>query len=421
MDTDRLSIECRRALESLRNGVPNRDAVRALGSNQTEAERIFLEKLASVAESSKDGKQVPGLLIAGGFGAGKSHLLDYFKHLAVEKNFVCSRVVISKETSLFDPTKMFLAAIDGALIPGLTGESIGEIALQIQPDSQRYAEFLEWAKGSASGLSDLFKATILLHEKLNDDRELMDQITNFWSGEKLAVSRIRQALKQIGCSGMYSLKTVKVKDMALQRFKFVSRLILAAGYAGWVLLIDELELVGRYSLLQRGRSYAELARWMGRVKGEVYPGLFAVAAVTDDFGLAVLQEKSDRDIVGAKFRAKETDEFNTLAKRAETGMRIIEREALTLARPDEATLKHTYRRLKEIHATAYDWDPPEILTAERAMSRRMRSYVRRWVNEWDLKRLYPGAELAMEEEQEAGPTYEQDTSLEELSEPLQQE
>jgi hypothetical protein len=46
----------------------------------------------------------------------------------------------------------------------------------------------------------------------------------------------------------------------------------------------------------------------------------------------------------------------------------------------------------------------------------MRSYVRRWVNEWDLRRLYPGAELAPEEELEMRPTYEQDESLEEQSE-----
>lgn len=50
------------------------------------------------------------------------------------------------------------------------------------------------------------------------------------------------------------------------------------------------------------------------------------------------------------------------------------------------------------------------------MRRQMRSYVRRWVNEWDLRRLYPGAELSTEEEQGMGPTYEQDESLEELSE-----
>ncbi len=44
----------------------------------------------------------------------------------------------------------------------------------------------------------------------------------------------------------------------------------------------------------------------------------------------------------------------------------------------------------------------------------MRSFVRRWVNEWDLRRLYPGASLALEEEQEMGPNYEQDDSLEQL-------
>jgi P-loop Domain of unknown function (DUF2791) len=421
METDHQPIDYRRALEALRNGVPNRNAVSVLGSNQRKAETIFLERLSSVPASAEEGKQVPGLLISGGFGAGKSHLLDYLEHLAVLKNFVCSRVVISKETPLFDPAKVYLAAIDGAVVPEISGEAIREIALRLQPDSRKYAEFFRWANNPASGLSDLFTATILLHERLNNDPELVDQITNFWSGERLAISRIRQGLKQINCSKMYSLKPVKIKDLALQRFIFASRLILAAGYSGWVLLIDEVELVGRYSLLQRGRSYAELARWMGRVEGEVYPGLTAVAAITDDFGLAVLQEKSDRDIVGARLRSKETDEYITLAGRAETGMRLIEREALALEPPDESTLTHTYQRLREIHSKAYGWDPPEIPTAVTAMSRSMRSYVRRWVNEWDLKRLYPGAELFTEEEQEIRPTYEQDDSLEEPSEPSREE
>lgn len=413
MDTDPQSIEYRRALEALRNGVPNRHAVSVLGSNQPKVESVFLKRLSSANE----GKRVPGLLISGGFGSGKSHLLDYFEHLAIGKNFVCSRVVISKETPLFDPAKMYSAAIDSALVPGVSGEAIREIALRLQPNSRAYAEFFEWANSPASRLSELFKATILLHERLNNDPELVDQIANFWSGERIAVSRIRQGLKQVNCSGMYSLKPVKIKDLALQRFIFASRLILAAGYSGWVLLIDEVELVGRYSLLQRGKSYAELARWMGRVEGEVYPGLIAVAAITDDFDLAVLQEKGDRDIVGAKLLAKDTDEYLTLAGRAETGMRLIEREALALEPPDESTLTHTYQRLKEIHSKAYSWDPPEIPPAVISMTRRMRSYVRRWVNEWDLKRLYPGAELSTEEEQEIGPAYEEDDSLEQPSEP----
>ena len=415
METDP-KIDFRRALEALRNGVPNRDAVSALGSNQPDAENAFMQRVSAVQTFAEEGKQVPGLLIAGGFGAGKSHSLDYFEHLAVSKNFVCSRVVISKETPLFDPSKVYLAAIDGAVVPGLSGQAIREIALRLQPEGRKYAEFVEWANRPTSGLSEMFMATLLLHQRLNNDPELLDHITNFWSGEPLSISRIRLGLKQIDCTGAYSLKSIKVKDLALQRFLFVSRLILAAGYSGWVLLIDEIELVGRYSILQRGRSYAELARWMGRVEGETYPGLTAVATITDDFGLAVLQEKSDRDRIGARFRAKETVEYTTLAGRAETGMRIIERETLTLKAPDELSLADTYQRIKEIHGKAYSWDPPEISTLEASMRRQMRSYVRRWVNEWDLRRLYPGAELSTEEEQGMGPTYEQDESLEELSE-----
>lgn len=410
------ACDCRRALEALRNGVPNKSAVSALGSNQQEAENAFSQRLSDVQGFSDEGKQVPGLLIAGGFGTGKSHSLDYFEHLAVSRNFVCSRVVISKETPLYDPAKVYLAAIDGAVVPGLSGEAIREIALRLQPKGPKYAKFFEWANSPGSGLSQLFMATLLLHERLNNDPELVDQITNFWSGEPLSISRVRQGLKQINCSTAYSLKPIKVKDLALQRFTFASRLILAAGYSGWVLLIDEVELIGRYSLLQRGRSYAELARWMGRVEGENYPGLTAVAAITDDFGLAVLQEKSDRDRVGSRLRGKETDEYTSLAGRAETGMRIIERETLTLKAPDESDLSDTYTRLKEIHRKAYGWDPPEIPTADASMTRRMRSYVRRWVNEWDLRRLYPEALLAPEEELEMRPSYEQDESLEEQSE-----
>jgi hypothetical protein len=415
METDR-QLLYRRALEALRNGVPNRHAVSLLGSNQREAEDAFSDRLASVQSAAQEGKQVHGLLIAGGFGSGKSHLLDYLEHAAGSQNFVCSRITISKETPLFDPSKMLQAAIDGAVVPGVRGEAIREIALRLQPGSGKYAEFFEWADSPPSGLSQTFAATVLLYERLNNDPELVDEITSFWSGERLAVSRIRQGLKQVNCSGVYSLKPVKIKELALQRFLFASRLILAAGYSGWILLIDEVELVGRYSLLQRGKSYAELARWMGKVRGAAIPGLMTVAAITDDFSLAVLQEKGDRGTVGAKLRAKGTDEYLNLAGRADTGMRLIEREALTLQPPDEATLRDTYGRLKEIHGKAYGWDPPEIPWAASAVTRRMRSYIRRWVNEWDLRRLYPGTEISTGEEQELRLTYEQDESLEQPSE-----
>jgi hypothetical protein len=408
-------INYKRALEALRNGVPNRDAVRVLGSNQREVERSFQEQLIGVQAAGCEGKQVPGLLIAGDFGTGKSHLLEYLEDLALSENFVCSRVVISKETPLFDPAKVYLAAVDGAVVPGRSGQAIQEIALRLHPNTQKYVEFFRWANNPSSGLSPLFPATLLLHERLNNDPELVDQITSFWSGERLSVSRLRQGMKQIGCAGMFQLKPVKVRELALQRFTFAPRLILGAGYNGWVLLIDEVELIGRYSLVQRGKSYAELARWMGKIEGQAYSGLTAVAAITEDFGLKVLQEKSDRDTVGPRLRSKEGDEFVILAGRAERGMRIIDREAVTLLKPNRSTLDQTYKRLKEIYGVAYGWAPPDIPTSGPSLTRRMRSYVRRWINEWDLKRLYQGAEIQTEEEQGVEPSYELDEYLEQSS------
>lgn len=411
------AMDCRRALEALRSGVPNREAVEMLGSNQAAAEQVFLKRLALVASSAHEGKQTPGLLIAGGFGAGKSHLLDYLAHISTARNFVCSRVVISKETQFFDPAKMYVAAMEGALVPSLSGEAVREIALRLQPNSPQYARFIAWANGEESGLSDLFRATIFLYDRLGNDPELVDAITNFWAGERIAISRVRQGLKQVGAAGLYTPQTVRAKDLAMERFVFASRLIVAAGFSGWVLLVDELELAGRYSLLQRGRSYAELARWMGRVEGQACPGLLTVAAITDDFALAVLQEKGDKESLGARLREKATDEFMAMASRAETGMRIIEREALPLESPGDNVLRETYKKLKAMHGDAYGWTPPELPAIGASRTRRLRSYVRRWVNQWDLLRLYPGTALSVETEEESGPGYAEDTALEHSGEP----
>src|SRR5712692_3258604 len=69
-------IKHRRAIEALRSGVPNRDAVLALGCTQPAIEERFRAQLQAAKEGAKAGAQAPGLLIAGDFGSGKSHLLE---------------------------------------------------------------------------------------------------------------------------------------------------------------------------------------------------------------------------------------------------------------------------------------------------------------------------------------------------------
>ena len=75
-------VATRRAVEAVRSGVPSRDAVAVLGSGQPELEDRFTSLLEQVAERRAAADRVPGLLLGGGFGAGKRHLLTHLGHLA---------------------------------------------------------------------------------------------------------------------------------------------------------------------------------------------------------------------------------------------------------------------------------------------------------------------------------------------------
>jgi hypothetical protein len=349
-------------------------------------------------------------LISGGFGTGKSHVLQYLQHLALTKNFMVSRVVVSKETPLHNLNKVFLAAVESAQLPGVTGSAVPELALRLHFNSRDYASFFTWSDRD-SGISSLFPATLLLHERLRNDPELVEDVVAFWSGGTIPVRRVREGLREISQANAYVIRATSQRELALQRFPFLARLAMAAGYAGWVILIDELELIGRYTLVQRGRAYAELARWLGSVESEQVPGLMVVGAITDDFGLAVLEGKGDKLGLEPKLRAKATGDWILVAARAVTGMRLIEKVDLQLAAPDEQTLRNTYERLKEIHAASYDWQPPELQQTRYETSKAMRSYVRRWINEWDLARLFPGI-VVETEEAELRPGYAEDVDLE---------
>jgi len=176
--------------------------------------------------------------------------------------------------------------------------------------------------------------------------------------------------------------------LAAQRFLFAARLIRAAGYAGWVLLVDEVELIGRYSFMQRARSYAALARWAGLLEGEACPGLLTVFAITSDFASAVLEGRNDAEAVPGKLRASGLDPERLLASQAERGMRFIAREALHLRPPDRQLIEHTREQVRAIHGRAYGWTPPPAEAGD-DLTLRMRQHVRQWINEWDLRRVDP--------------------------------
>ena len=383
-------FKCLRALEALRNGVPNRDAVKLLGCNQPDAESRFDDMLTQVSDTDNPHSSAMGMVVSGDFGTGKSHLLNHLEDRALSKGFVCSKVVISKETPLYDLGKVFKSAVDNGRMPDRSGRLIEELGHALKPDTQEYAKFFQWANETKSnGLNQIFPASLLVHERSNDF-ELNNEIEYFWSGDRIKVSRVKDGLRQIGQLQSYSFRAPKATELPPQRLCFVIELIKAAGYKGWVLLLDEIELVGSYSQLQRGRSYAELTRWLGEAVDELYPGLVTVGTVTGDFAPFVISpggDKKDRDYVVPKLAVR----YSGIIPRAETGMRLLERECIPLVQPNDTEIQHTIDKLRDLYSAAYDWEAPNLKAESRGAGyqNRMRYKVRASINQWDLLRHYP--------------------------------
>ena len=403
-------VASRQALEALRSGVPNRAAVRLLGCDQPRVENRFKEMLDKATNPENPAHSAQGMLVSGDFGSGKSHLLAHLEHLALERNFVCSKVAISKETPLYDLGKVFISAMENGRLPDRSGRLIEELGQTLNPDSKEYATFFRWVDQAATRLetNPIFPASLLVYER-SMDLELNNEIESFWAGDRILKSRITAGLRQIGQQQNYKFRMPKAADLPPQRLRFAVELIKGARYRGWVVLLDEIELVGSYSLLQRGRSYAEVTRWMGHAAGEIYPGLIVVGTVTEDFASAIISPdglRKDHDYIRPKMEANQR--YKGIAGRAETGMHMLERQSVALKAPDNDDVKTTVGRLRKLYSEAYSWDAPPIdaKVGGAGIYGRMRYQVRRAINEWDLLRLRPSSRPETEF-QEFTPSYEE--------------
>ena len=390
---DQERFSCRTALEALRNGVPNKEAVKILGSNQAHAEAEFQALLDDTADSIASPENTRSMLLSGDFGTGKSHMLEYFEHLALSRNYVCSRIVVSKQTPFYNLDKVFKAAIDNGVVPGLVGQMVEELGVTLKPDSKEYVKFFQWANSEDSGLHTIFPATLMAHER-SQDLDVLSKIYWFWSGDRIKVSDVNDPLRAVGQLSNYRFRAPRARDLRPQRLRFVLELIKAAGYKGWVVLIDELELLGSYSILQRARSYAELSRWMGLTPDEQYPGLVVACTISEDFEQAIINEKEDRDKVEPRLRMKGDDHS---AARAVAGMQRISKRT-QLAELSDETVQDTIDKIREMYSAAYDWEAPffESPPGGATYQRRMRYKVKSAVNTWDLQRLYPDSHPEME-------------------------
>ena len=376
MSSDR--VHRLRAVEALRAGVPNRDVARYFPPHQNDVETRWNEAL----EKAGAGEVAPGLLLEGDFGTGKSHWLERLEHLALENHWICSTVVLNKETPLWDLNKLLGAAALSASLGGRSGPALSEIAHTFHSDrAPGYRELFDWVHGPDR--DPRLALSLWLFER-TPDTEVRERVIAEWMGAPMLVGEIKSALREAGQSSPTIPKPRR--DNALEKWEFLTRFFRAAGYGGWAVLLDEAEMISKYSLRQRGRSYAHLAQLLGAAKTGV-PGLVCAATITKDYAGQVLYgRKNDAVTIPAKM---ENTKDEDLAAPAIAGMRAIEKNGIDLRPPTRAQVDELFERTRQFYGEAYGWEAPNLENRrEYSGSTSLREHLRWWINAWDLLRLY---------------------------------
>jgi hypothetical protein len=198
---------------------------------------------------------------------------------------------------------------------------------------------------------------------------------------------MREWLEELGEEFAFKFGKITEKDLVWQRYQFLSQLLVAAGFSGWIILVDEVELIGRYSFGQRARSYAEMARMLGTIDEYRIPGLATVCAITSAYQSEVMDEKQDEERIAAGFGDSEEEDDLLLAVQAHLGVkkiRQIPQENMVLS--EDIDLQQIFNKCRAVYAHAYEWQPPDDF--ETSPTWRIRQHIKRWINTWDLLRLY---------------------------------
>ena len=370
-------VEARSAIESLRSGVPNRNAVSQLGTTQHEVEDRFGESMDAV----KEGKGVTPMILSATFGAGKTHLLNYLQTLAAKEGFVTSAVVISPEMPLGNAHFVVKALSESAHAPNQTGKALRALASGLKTDSEEYQELHSWAANAK--IDDRFRALIHLYEAFRADEEFRVNILNDFEGRPILKTVLKGRLNQINEAAAYDLNGPRNAALGHDRIKLLSQFFKACGCKGWVILFDEMERVSKFSFNQRLAAYTELGWWREAAE-QTGSALLPVFTTASGFvAESVTGGTHDKQKIVSSGLVQ--DDRDRLAR---LGIELLEAPI----RLDTPTLEQEAQivyRVKSIYETAYGESVPEMHTPRQDVRTSIRSELRRWITLWDLHRYYP--------------------------------
>ena len=337
--------EARHIIEALRSGIPSR----AVGQYFSEARpRIMKEisgKIDQVCEEGRSG----GMIISGKYGEGKTHLLNTVFGMAQSNQMVVSYLSLSKETPMDKLYLVYQKIIQNTYLPKRQQPGFMQELEKISANSPLANEMQLFAAKhlETDKLYYLFRS--YLNTEDSDEKFLLQADLE---GDFIANGPLKKIYKGIFSQTVkYNVNFTKTRHCG-DYFPFMSHLFTQMGYHGWVILVDETELMGRLGKKARLNAYRNMAQF-----------LLPAQCPESPFTLFALSASYTEDVIEGKH---EYENLETVwpddQEPARTVLDLLVRapQLVPLTREE---MSQALSRIQDFHGRAYNWTPQVSLAS----------------------------------------------------------
>lgn len=333
-----VDMESRHIIEALRSGIPSR----IVGRCFSDARPKILKELSGHIEDVCERQKSAGMIISGKYGEGKTHLLNTVFNMASENNMVVSYLSLSKETPMDKLHLLYPKLMANTYLPKRLQPGFAQVFDTMTAGSRLASEMISYAAGQLQ--TD--KLYYLLRACLNtEDAEEKFQLLADLEGDFIANATLRQIYKRIfNQTVKYNVNFSKTKHCR-DYFAFMSHFFVQLGFSGWVILIDEGELMGRLSKKGRLNAYRNMAYF-----------LFPQREFESVFSLFAYSASYVEDVVIGKHDFENLEEIHPVEPepmRSVLGQIVKTPQLSPLT---EKEIREILEKVREIHGRAYRWD-----------------------------------------------------------------
>ena len=338
-------IEARHIIEALRSGVPSR----AVGQYFSEARPRIMREISDRLDSVCDAGKSSGMIISGKYGEGKTHLLNTVFNLAHSNNMIVSYLSLSKETPMDKLYLVYQKVIQNTYLPRRQQPGFMQELEKISANSPVASEMLVYVlqQLETDKLYYLFRS--YLNTEDSDEKFLLQADLE---GDFVANAALKKIYRRIFNETVkYKVNFTKTKHCG-DYFQFMSHLFNLMGYHGWVILIDETELMGRLGKKARLNAYRNMARFL--LPERCPENTFSIFALSASYTEDVIEAKHEYENLEAVY----PDE----PEPARTVLDLLVK-APQLVPLTKEEISSVLGKIQDFHGRAYEWTPNLSLTS----------------------------------------------------------